>query len=290
MQSGDSSAFQTGTSAMLPLPESAISAKLAVNSGRSSIDGPLQYGYCLRSHPVGRMPRLRLPPLLCFALALGAAGCKEDDGIRAYTVPKLRQSPPRLLAAMIPAGERVWFIKMSGAEPKIAAEKKSFEQFVGSLKFSENATAPLTWLLPDGWREAGGKTQTRFATLRAGPEALEVSITSLGIEARDVKSNVNRWRGQIGLKPVANDAELESISANITVDGKPATLIDMTGVLGESTAPAPREFSPNDSPARGGAPPSSPVATNKPVSFTTPAGWSELPVTGMRVAAFRVSD
>src|SRR5262245_59761754 len=127
-----------GSIPMLPLPHSAISAKLAVNFGRSSIDGPLQYGCCLRSHPVSRMPRLRLQPFRCLVVALGAAGCKEDDGIRAYTVPKLRHSPPRLLAAMIPAGERVWFIKMSGAEPKIAAEKKSFEQFVGSLKFSEN--------------------------------------------------------------------------------------------------------------------------------------------------------
>jgi len=239
------------------------------------------------------MPQLRTRQILCLVLALAAAGCKEDDSIRAYTVPKQRQWPPRLLAAMIPAGEKIWFVKLSGAEPKVAAEKSAFEQFVTSIKFKDDKDPP-TWSLPDGWRQIAGKTQTREATLRTGSESLEVSITALGKEASDLKSNVDRWRGQIGLKPVANAAELEAISRQITVDGKPVTLIDMTGVIGGSAMSTPREFSPNAAEPKGGSapapPPSTGTAQGSPLQYTVPAGWTEIPAKSMRVAAFQVSD
>jgi hypothetical protein len=220
---------------------------------------------------------------------LACAGCKDADQIRSYQVPKVRQDPPRLLTAMIPTADKVWFIKLTGAEPAVAAERAIFDQFLSSVKFTDASRSALTWTLPTGWREAGGKTSTRFATLRAGPEALEVSISSLGREASDVKSNVNRWRGQIGLKPVANDGELEAICQKITVDGEPGTLIDMTGSLNEPVAMAPHPTVPKDDVHSKSQPPP-PTTARKPITYEVPKGWTEIPATGMRVAAFRVSD
>jgi hypothetical protein len=233
------------------------------------------------------MPRLRL--IVCLALA--SAGCKEDEGIRAYTVPRLRQSPPRMLAAMIPNGEKVWFVKLSGSEEKVAAEKAAFEQFISSLRFRDSAPTPLAWTLPEGWREAGGKTPTRFATLRAGPDSLEMSITSLGKEAGDLKNNVNRWRGQLGLKPVADDTELAALSKPIMVDGHAGHLIDLVGATSESpAAAAPREFSPNAPEQSRPLVSRSQPTESKPISYSIPSGWTEIPASGMRAAAFRVAD
>jgi hypothetical protein len=60
----------------------------------------------------------------------------------------------------------------------------------------------LKWTLPAGWTESrpGGM---RFATLKPTPDGkLEVSVVTLGGRAGGELSNVNRWRGQLGLSPV----------------------------------------------------------------------------------------
>jgi hypothetical protein len=194
-----------------------------------------------------------------------------------------------MLAAIVPAGEKIWFFKLTGAEPAIAAEKPAFDQFIASVRFADSNDTPVTWTLPDGWRDAGGKSQLRYATIRAGAEALELSVTPLGAEAGDLKNNVNRWRGQIGLKPVANDAELEALCQKINVDGKPGTQIDMTGMnepvaAAASTLPAGKTAPPSAT-----APPVMPKHESQSrITYTRPESWTELPVSGMRVAAFRV--
>jgi hypothetical protein len=232
------------------------------------------------------MPGLRSRLILGIAIALGVAGCSSDDGIRSYTVPRLKQSPPRTIAAMIPSGEKVWFIKLSGPDSGVAPLKSAFETFVASLKFPDGKNT-VSWTLPAGWRDSAEKKPGRFATFRAGPESLEVSITDLGKEAADVKSNVDRWRRQIGLKPVADDAELAALCKSITVDGKAATMVDMTGKVADDDEVAAANASPNAPPANAGG---SPVGGGSPIKYQLPAGWAELPASGMRVAAFKVTD
>ena len=223
------------------------------------------------------MTRLRTRLSLGVALALVMTGCREEESIRTYTVPKVRLEPPRLLAAIVPAGEKIWFFKLSGAAPAVAAEQGRFQQFVESLRFADRKDAPVAWTVPAGWRESEGRSQLRFATLRAGPEALEVSVTPLGREAGEIVPNINRWRGQIGLGKINDEADLKPPSRRITVDGKEVTLIDMLGVVAE-----PKPASPKPAAA---APAIDP---DKPIKYELPAGWTEVPVKGMRVAAFQV--
>lgn len=64
----------------------------------------------------------------------------------------------------------------------------------------------LKWTLPKGWTEgeAGGM---RFATLKPPyPGKVEATVVVLPGAAGGELSNVNRWRGQIGLGPIDEKA------------------------------------------------------------------------------------
>lgn len=66
----------------------------------------------------------------------------------------------------------------------------------------------LRWTLPAGWKEAQGGGQMRYATLTPPvPGKLDVSVIRLPGPAGGELANVNRWRNQIGLAPLA-EAEL----------------------------------------------------------------------------------
>ncbi|HEY1380849.1 MAG TPA: hypothetical protein VGF55_28870 [Gemmataceae bacterium] len=227
------------------------------------------------------MDRRSIPALLV-ALTL-LAGCQPEP-IVSYRVPRHPKPPPRLLGAIAPVGESVWFVKLTGPAPEVAAHDKEFEQFVRSLHFADDPKQPLTWTLPPGWREAaaapvkpGLAEQTRFATIRVGPESLKLTISRLGQEAGDILPNVNRWRrNDLNLPPLA-DAGLPAVTRKVTAGGHEVTVVDMTGVAkGEEPA--------DEEPA---APAPAPPGE---LAYDAPPGWQPLPATGMRVAAFKVTD
>ncbi len=219
-------------------------------------------------------------PALFLGLTL-SAGCQPEP-ITSYRVPREHKPPPRLLGAIAPVGDSVWFVKLTGPAPEIAAHDKEFEAFVKSLRFADDPKKPLTWTLPAGWREAGAAPvkpglaeQTRFATIRVGPEALKLTISRLGREAGDILPNVNRWRKNDLNLPPLGEADLSRVTRELPVDGKEVTLVDMTGVV-KGEEPADEE----------------PAAADRPgePAYDVPPGWQPLPATGMRVAAFKVTD
>lgn len=64
----------------------------------------------------------------------------------------------------------------------------------------------LVWVLPDGWKEDPTPRPMREATLIAaeGEDGAQVIVTRLGGSYGDFSANVNRWRGQVGLEPLAD--------------------------------------------------------------------------------------
>lgn len=92
---------------------------------------------------------------------------------------------------------------------------------------SPPSTSPLRWSRPAGWTElpAGGM---RKAIFRTGPEGAEVSVVALGGAAGGLLSNVNRWRGQIGLDPI-DEAGLSDLSEKIRSPAGELVLVDFTG-------------------------------------------------------------
>jgi hypothetical protein len=215
--------------------------------------------------------RRTLPLLALIALA----GC-QPEAITTYRVPRTPKPLPRLLGAIVPAGESVWFLKLTGPAPEVAAHAAEFEQFVRSLRFP--ADAPITWTVPQGWREGGPPVkggpaeQMRFATFFVGPEGLKLTVTRLGQEAGAVLPNVNRWRKNDLALPPITEADLAGATRKAKIDGKDATLVDMTGGVAAAEEP--------DEPD---------VAPGKP-AYDVPPGWNEVPATGMRVAAFKVTS
>lgn len=84
----------------------------------------------------------------------------------------------------------------------------------------------VTWIVPRGWLEKPG-SGFRYATfVIPGTGALtgDLSVTVLEGDAGGLLSNVNRWRGQIGL-PELTDAQLPGASKKIRPGGRSMTLI-----------------------------------------------------------------
>jgi hypothetical protein len=223
---------------------------------------------------------VRLVPALFVLVAL--SGC-QDDEIRHYRVPKIEPPSVRMLSVILPIGEKAWFVSVTGPAPAIGDLLPEFQRFVQSLRFPENERRRVTWDLPTDWQREPNRSQgrepvRRYATFRAGPNALEVKVFALGPESAAVLPNVNRWRGQIGLDPTT-DAELPTVSRSITVNSVAGTFVDMTGPGANPDRPPmmPR-----------GAP--EPVA-NETLAYDIPAGWQPQPVPpgSMRLAAFKVT-
>jgi len=84
----------------------------------------------------------------------------------------------------------------------------------------------VTWTTPAGWVEKPG-SGFRYATfVIPGPEGQtgDLSITQLSGVAGGLLGNINRWRGQIGLPPIA-DADLPKESRAIVPAGRPMTFV-----------------------------------------------------------------
>lgn len=194
--------------------------------------------------------------LLLLSLAAGlmlAAGCEKPERITKYTVDK---PPPieepkqpataesdqpageptdRTVAAIVPLAEQGWFFKMTGPKDAVQARADDFTALVKVVRFS--AEGKPEWSLPAGWSEKDG-SQIRFATIiipaAAGEneKPLEISVTVLpksGDDADYILVNVNRWRNQLKLPPIAKE-QLAGESTQLDLGGPKATLVNLLGV------------------------------------------------------------
>lgn len=88
-------------------------------------------------------------------------------------------------------------------------------------------TGDVTWGVPRGWQEKPG-SGFRYATFvvpGTGAMTGDLSVTVLEGDAGGLLSNVNRWRGQIGL-PELTDAQLPGDSKKIRPGGRSMTLLN----------------------------------------------------------------
>jgi hypothetical protein len=216
--------------------------------------------------------------LLGSLAAVLVLGCQSDE-IRSYRVPKAEAT--RLLAAIIPHGDQTWFFKLVGPASQIDAHKEAFDQFLHSVHFADNAERPVAWTAPQDW-QPGPEAKMRYATFYLGPREhpLELTVFHFPGAAGSVLNNVNRWRGQIGLREI-QETELSQYSKNLQLACGPATLVDMTN-RGSRGAPA--------------AMPGPDILSRRAESrsrlqYATPEGWKEKPdPKGIRVVVFEIAD
>jgi len=145
------------------------------------------------------------------------------------TGPKTATQPAtRVLAAILPGDQSVWFFFLSGPAERAGKHAAEFDRFIRSVHLttapavasmpadhpavdaapqSQQSMQPaeMTWKLPAGWQEEASTSAFRIATFKImdGAEATEIAITKFAGGAGGVLANINRWRGQIGLPPVA---------------------------------------------------------------------------------------
>src|SRR5437588_847046 len=130
--------------------------------------------------------KLGLPGLEVLAGGLAvvlSAGCQSDE-ITSYTVPKEARSGQgpakgekvRLLAAVMPHGDRTWFLKLVGPEADVSAQQPAFDRLVQSVNFPDKAAEPIAWTVPEGWRQEPGNEQ-RYATFRIEGQSNPLELT-----------------------------------------------------------------------------------------------------------------
>jgi len=150
-------------------------------------------------------------PLTAAAALLLLAGCGRDD-VKVYKVDSNDSvaSPPPPAAAAAP-----------GAMPAALPD---------GLAAPDNSGLPkLKYTLPDGWKEKP-LTQLRVASFEVSEngKTADVSVIPLGGLAGGDAANVNRWRGQVGLPPLA-EAELKPSAEPTRVGDQAADLYDLAG-------------------------------------------------------------
>ncbi len=216
--------------------------------------------------------------LICAALAV--AGCQEQEQIRSYDVPKeplaiaAKTQKQRMLAVMVPREKDVWFFKLMGSEQAVADATPAFDRFVESVRFTDNEREPIQWKTPDGWKQIAG-ADVLYARLRkdGDGQATEITITKLPPGAKDPRANIDRWRGQLGLGPIDDEA-LQKLVGNVKVDGVSSTRVDFVGGPGKRGRPA--------------------TTQGRPFRFTKPDEWEEkppdMPQGVQRLAVFVVRD
>ncbi len=112
------------------------------------------------------------------AALLLVAGCNNDDSkITVYRIPK--EAPPAAPAMPQQAG-------MNG-----------------------EAAPAVHWTAPEGWEEqpATGFRKGSFLARGADGKQADISVISFPQQAGGLLANVNRWRDQLKLAPITNEAE-----------------------------------------------------------------------------------
>lgn len=250
--------------------------------------------------------------LICvLLLAVGSLGCQRGpEPIATYSVPKseviqvaldtrsasaeeAEQEPARMLAALILVDEVAWSFKSLAAPDEFPEDAgDAFRSLIKSLKF-ENAEKP-TWELGERWQEKPG-TGMRTANLYL--DELEVRVFKLPApeEGRGQYelSNINRWRGQVGMSPIGIGQLSSEVETVQTQDGREARLLDIVGVqsddgMGPMAGRAGRASMSGRSPA----PRSTSTSATARQSFnaTAPDHWEKTKTGMMQLATYVVES
>jgi hypothetical protein len=111
-----------------------------------------------------------------------------------------------------------------------ATSAERFGSMMGPAKDGGATDAPrsgLKWDVPAGWTELP-PTESRLANLRAGgAPGAECYVTVLQGSGGGLEANVNRWRTQMGLEPLAPEA-LAALPKHQLL-GEDATLVEIDG-------------------------------------------------------------
>lgn len=160
--------------------------------------------------------RGRLALVLLLVAGAALAGCRRTESIQSYTVAKEPPPPAAAAVAGEPTDRMLAAGELPAGHPPIDA---SHDQQAAAIRFTA----------PDSWQELPASGMRKAAFRIAGGDA-EAQVTVLdfpdtaGPAIADPLANVNRWRGEVGLEPLAGDA-LSAAVETLEIGGRQATYV-----------------------------------------------------------------
>ncbi len=175
------------------------------------------------------------------------------------TGPETVSPRQKMLAVVIEAGPQTWYLKLSGAETTVTAQEKNFDAFVQAFRppasglptpaarpptdFSALRPSATTvseklakWIAPPEWaaEPPPSPTSPRALAFKVGaePSTAEVVITRFQRDdAGSMLNNINRWRDQVRLGPIARIEELDPHKdvEQIMIAGEQSIVFDFAG-------------------------------------------------------------
>ncbi|HWA86122.1 MAG TPA: hypothetical protein VG710_07875, partial [Opitutus sp.] len=166
----------------------------------------------------------------------------------------------RMLAAIVPFGGATWFFKFTGPDAVVAGAKPEFLAFLETVRPPAAAVdlaaspsrpepAPpfaagnmantavvkaegpgLQWTAPAHWQNqpAAAMRKATYAVTGDDGATADVSITAFPGDVGGEFANVNRWRSQLGLPPLAESA-LDAAITRRAQAGLHLTIVDFAG-------------------------------------------------------------
>ena len=176
----------------------------------------------------------------------------------------------RIIAVILHRDDTAWFFKMTGDAVVVEAQKPAFIAFLKSISFGAPGAIPAamdmsqlppshppiggmnpglldatattsdkpTWIVPADWQAAplAQFLIAKYVIAGDGGAQAAVNVSSLAGDGGGLLPNVNRWRTQLGLPPVA-EAELANLPT-IEASGGKASVIEFSGTDGRTGKPA----------------------------------------------------
>lgn len=211
-------------------------------------------------------------------LALLATGCGKVEDSRRYRAPKDPQW--RMLAAAASGRDFTWFFKVTGPAELVGPGRAQVVDFLKSLREEEGE---IRWTAPPGWVEESASGD-RQSVLRFGADLpkLEMSVVKLPGDGGGALANVNRWRGQMGLPKIGQEA-LEAHVGKVEA-AVPVLLVELSGPKRPSSRPP--HMGGGGGQAGGGD--TSLDDVRSMFAYQLPSGWEENPEPGQqRIFEFR---
>jgi hypothetical protein len=155
------------------------------------------------------------------------AGCHKDE-IKAYRVAKDRAQTAS--NSELPPGHPSVSASQSPSAPPAMQSMPGAQAMPGMQD-----TPSLIWTAPSHWRATalGQMRRGSFAVPGNADTEADLSIFVFPGSAGGLAENINRWRGQIGLEPLAADKLADETMPLRSDSGLEFTVVDMSGKNGD---------------------------------------------------------
>lgn len=150
----------------------------------------------------------------------------------------------RIVTAMFNYTGQSWFFKLQGSPESVEPQLAVFKQFLTTIKFEAATTAPAPTPpapasapadspnipVPAGWTSvAPGSMQfAKFTVPEKDGAKAEVTVSVFPSDTGGTLSNVNRWRGQVGLAAI-DEAGLATCTTPLDAAIPGSVLADLKG-------------------------------------------------------------